>query len=118
LTWPGGPVSHQQVLTHHPTLIDASVVRALAEPLRARIVELLADEQLCTCHLVELTGATQTNLSNHLRVLRDAGVVAAEPVGRYTYYRLVPERLEELADSYADLTRRARAAKAVKRPCR
>ena len=90
----------------------------MADPLRARIVELLAAEQLCTCHLVELTGATQTNLSNHLRVLRDAGVVAAEPVGRYTYYRLVAERLEDLADSYADLAARARASRAVKRPCR
>jgi len=118
LTAAGRPVSHQHVLTHHRSLIDTSVVRALADPLRARIVELLADEQLCTCHLVELTGATQTNLSNHLRVLREAGVVSAEPVGRFTYYRLVSERLEELADSCADLARRARAAKTVKRPCR
>ena len=54
------------------------MLRALADPLRARIVELLAGEQLCTCHLVELTGARQTNISNHLRVLREAGLADAQ----------------------------------------
>ncbi len=93
------------------------LLRALADPLRARIVELLAGEQLCTCHLVELTGARQTNISNHLRVLREAGLVAAEPAGRYTYYRLRPEALTALADRYAVLAERARAAGQVRRPC-
>ena len=58
-------------------------------------------EQLCTCHLVELTGARQTNISNHLRVLRAAGLVEARPAGRYTYYRVRPEALAALADHYA-----------------
>ncbi len=86
--------------------IDAAI-RALADPLRARIVELLADQRLCTCHLVEATGARQTNISNHLRVLRDAGLVDAEPAGRYTYYRLRPRALTALADRYRDLADRA-----------
>lgn len=97
--------------------MDEGLVRAVADPLRARILTLLASEQLCTCHLVELTGARQTNISNHLRVLRAAGLVEVEPAGRYTYYRLVPERLEELAGQFADLAARARAADMVKRPC-
>lgn len=89
----------------------------MADPLRARIVELLAGEQLCNCHLTELTGARQTNISNHLRVLRQAGVVAAEPAGRYTYYRLRPEALTALAGHYAGLAERAAAAAQVRRPC-
>jgi ArsR family transcriptional regulator len=89
----------------------------MADPLRAQIVELLADEQLCTCHLVELTGASSSNLSNHLRVLRSAGVVQPEPAGRFTYYRLRPEALDGLTAHYRDLAERARAAVAVKRPC-
>lgn len=63
---------------------DQSVLRLLADPLRARIDALLAAEQLCTCHLVELTGAKQTNFSDHLRALRDAGIVTASPYGRFT----------------------------------
>ena len=97
--------------------MDERLLRALADPLRARIVELIAAEQLCTCHLVEATGASQTNVSNHLRLLREAGVVETEPAGRYTYYRLVPERLESLAAAFAELADSARHAVAVKRPC-
>ncbi len=91
--------------------IDAeSIIRALADPLRARIIELLADQRLCTCHLVEATGARQTNISNHLRVLRDAGLVDAEPAGRYTYYRLRPEALGTLAEHLRELADRAATA--------
>ena len=77
----------------------------------------LAAERLCTCHLVELTGARQTNVSNHLRVLREAGVVEAEPAGRYTYYRLRPEILDTLADQFAGLAAAARATHTPRRPC-
>ena len=84
-----------------------------------RIVSLLAHETLCTTHLIEETGAGQTNLSNHLRVLREAGLVATEPCGRYTYYRLLPEALETFAGSMAALARTARSHAAAdnRRPC-
>jgi ArsR family transcriptional regulator len=97
--------------------LDDAVVRVLAEPVRAAIVAALATEQLCTCHLVGITGAQQTNVSNHLRVLRDAGVVEAEPAGRYTYYRLRPEVFEHLAEQFSVLADRARGALVVRRPC-
>lgn len=99
------------------TRLDGSALRLLADPLRARIVELLAAEQLCTCHLVEELPATQTNVSNHLRVLRAAGLVVSEQAGRYTYHRLVPERLDELSTGLTALASRSRLALAVKRPC-
>lgn len=92
-------------------------MRALADPMRARIVELLAAEQLCTCHLVELTGARQTNISNHLRILREAGLAEPRPAGRYTFYRLRPEALTALAGHYAALAERARGAAQLRRPC-
>ena len=95
----------------------SSAIRVLADPLRAKIVELLAVEQLCTCHLVAETGAQQTNVSNHLRVLREAGVVEAQPAGRYTYYRLRPEALTALTEHFHDLGERARAAEQIRRPC-
>ena len=95
----------------------ADLHRLLGEPLRARIVELLAVEQLCTCHLVELTGACQTNISNHLRALREGGLVSAEPSGRYTYYRLEPEVLRRVAGRLAGLADAAAAAAEQRRPC-
>ncbi|MDX3376561.1 metalloregulator ArsR/SmtB family transcription factor [Streptomyces sp. ME02-6991-2A] len=99
------------------TSVNAELLRALSDPLRLRIVCLLAGESLCTTHLVEETGARQTNLSNHLRVLREAGVVETEPCGRYTYYRLRPEILVDLAAFFGGLADGGRAAAAARRPC-
>jgi ArsR family transcriptional regulator len=90
------------------TWTDAWAV--LGDPLRRRVVELLAAEQLCTCHLVEELGAKQPTVSHHLKVLRDAGVVESEPCGRFTYYRLRPEALTRLGDdlhALADISRGA-----------
>ncbi len=99
------------------TSVDTDLIRVLADPLRLQIVTLLARETLCTTHLVEETGARQTNLSNHMKVLREAGVVETEPCGRYTYYRLKPEVLASLAGRFAELAESARAAAENKRAC-
>ena len=107
-----------QLLLHellHPAvqaedrLLDDALLRVVADPLRARIVELLSREALCTSHLVEVTGAKQSNISNHLKLLRDAGLISTEPCGRFTYNVLDPARLRVLADQ---LTRLADAADA------
>ncbi|MET8341161.1 ArsR/SmtB family transcription factor [Streptomyces microflavus] len=99
------------------TSVDAELMRALSDPLRLQIVTLLARETLCTTHLVEETGAGQTNLSNHLRVLREAGVVDTEPCGRFTHYRLRPDVIAQLAGQFADLAASARTATENKRAC-
>ncbi|MEU2627434.1 MULTISPECIES: ArsR/SmtB family transcription factor [Kitasatospora] len=99
------------------TSVDSDVLRVLADPLRMRIVQLLAREALCTTHLVAETGARQTNLSNHLKLLRDAGLVDTEPCGRFTYYSLRPEALEALAGDLAGLAATAREAAGRKRSC-
>ncbi|MFE7276271.1 ArsR/SmtB family transcription factor [Streptomyces sp. NPDC057623] len=99
------------------TSVDTDLIRVLADPLRLQIVTLLAKETLCTTHLVEETGARQTNLSNHLRVLREAGVVETEPCGRFTYYRLKPDVIASLASQFADLAESARTAAENKRAC-
>ncbi|MBZ4019662.1 ArsR/SmtB family transcription factor [Streptomyces purpurogeneiscleroticus] len=90
------------------TSANAELIRVLADPLRLRIVSLLAHETLCTTHLVAETGARQTNLSNHLRVLREAGVVETEPCGRFTYYKLRPAALESLGAMFGELAATAR----------
>lgn len=81
---------------------------ALADPVRWRILELLAREELCTTHLQELLGAKQTLVSHHLRVLREAGLVDTAPCGRFTYYRLRPGALDAVRDAVAALADAAR----------
>src|SRR3954466_5712707 len=101
------------------TSVDTDLIRVLADPLRLQIVTLLARETLCSTHLVEETGAKQTNLSNHLKVLREAGVVETEPCGRFTYYRLKPDVIASLAGQFGELAETARATAATdkKRAC-
>ena len=87
--------------------------------MRAAIIRALAMEQMCTCHLVEVLHVRQSNVSNHLRVLREAGVVDAEPVGRYTYYRLRPTALHVLSAQLGGLADAAAATlnEGRRRPC-
>lgn len=97
--------------------VEEDVARLFGDPLRARIVRLLAREQLCTCHLVEETGARQPTISHHLRVLREAGMVETDACGRFTYYRLRPEALRALSAAIDELAESARAAQYIRRPC-
>lgn len=101
----------------HADVLPGVVLKALADPLRRRIVELLAGEQLCTCHLVEETGAGQTTVSNALRVLREADMVDTEPCGRFTYYRLRPDVLHALAAAVRGLADSAGAPQVRRRAC-
>lgn len=100
-------------------LISANidVVRSFGDPLREQIIEILADGPACTCHLVADTGAKQPTVSHHLRFLREAGIIEAEPSGRYTYYRLIPAALESAAQHLNGLAERARRTAADRREC-
>jgi len=77
--------------TAHLTATElAAEFALLSDPLRLQIVLALAQEQLCTCHLVDITGAKQTTISHRLKQLRTAGAVVGEAEGRFTWYRLAP----------------------------
>jgi ArsR family transcriptional regulator len=66
---------------------------------------------------VQDTGAKQPNISGHLRLLRRAGLVVAEPQWRFTYYRLVPDALTAAADHLAGLADQARTTAVTRREC-
>jgi ArsR family transcriptional regulator len=70
--------------------------QAIAEETRLGIVRLLAGGERCVCELQEELGAAQSRLSFHLRKLKEAGVVSDRRDGRWVYYSLVPESIEEM----------------------
>jgi ArsR family transcriptional regulator len=70
--------------------------QAIGEETRFRVVQLLADGERCVCELQADLGAAQSRLSFHLRKLKEAGVVSDRRDGRWVYYALVPEALEEM----------------------
>jgi ArsR family transcriptional regulator len=91
------------------------VLRALGEPVRWEIVQLLAREQLCVCHLTEELDVGQPLVSHHLKVLRDAGLVEGERYRYWTYYRLVPGAFGEIASLLGGLP--TTAGQRERRPC-
>ncbi|HSH46768.1 MAG TPA: metalloregulator ArsR/SmtB family transcription factor [Longimicrobiales bacterium] len=81
------------------TLSDQVVLKrfqAIAEETRLRIVRLLSTGERCVCEIQDDLGAAQSRLSFHLRKLKDAGVVVDRREGRWVYYSLVPESLDEM----------------------
>lgn len=99
---------------------DAKAVdglRAVADPMRWRILELLAGEELCVCHLVETLNAGQPLVSHHLKVLRDAGLVTTERYRYWTYYRLHPDALDRLGRELVHLAETAPPIGEARRPC-
>jgi len=92
-------------------------LRALADPLRWRILQLLSTEELCVCHLVEALDAPQSLISHHLRVLRDADLVETERYRYWTYYRLRPDAIVALGQELIALGAIAPDAGTKRRPC-
>ena len=67
----------------------------LSDPTRLRLLSLIAaaGEACAACDLVDPLGVSQPTVSHHLKVLREAGLVESEKLGRWVYYSPVPDRL-------------------------
>ncbi|HIC88743.1 MAG TPA: ArsR family transcriptional regulator [Anaerolineae bacterium] len=96
------------MLANGPMLaeVTARIAYALAHPVRVQILELLRDEGAYVMHLTAILGRPQANISQHLAVLREAGLVEAKREGMTVIYYVrdprvfeVIERLEALAES-------------------
>lgn len=70
-------------------LVD--VLKALGEPMRLRIMNLLAADTLCVCDLETVLNLTQSNASRHLSTLRRAGLIVSEKKAQWVFYSLNPE---------------------------
>jgi len=68
----------------------SETLKALADPNRLRIVNLLGDRTLCVCDLEEILGLNQSNLSRHLAKLRQAGLVTGTKRGLFMHYARRP----------------------------
>ena len=77
----------------------AHVFRALADPARVRILNVLATsgEPVCVCNLIEPLGLSQPTVSHHLKKLTEAGLLDREQRGRWAYFSLRPEAMAKLA---------------------
>jgi ArsR family transcriptional regulator, arsenate/arsenite/antimonite-responsive transcriptional repressor len=62
--------------------------RALADATRLRLLNLIADQEVCVCYFVEVLKMSQPKISRHLAYLRRAGIVRARRDGKWMHYRL------------------------------
>jgi ArsR family transcriptional regulator len=77
---------------------------ALAHPLRLQLIaHIAARGPVCSCHLEEIAGQSQPQISKHLGVLRRAGLVQRRREGRWVYYSVDPEALDGVSGFLDDL---------------
>jgi ArsR family transcriptional regulator, arsenate/arsenite/antimonite-responsive transcriptional repressor len=77
----------------------AAVAKALGDPVRLQLVDVLRKHagKVCVCELVPLFDLSQSTVSHHLKVLRDAGVVGSERRGLWAYYYVIPGALKDFS---------------------
>jgi len=76
--------------------------RVFAEPMRIRLLDRLRDGEATVGELVEASGASQQNVSRHLRVLLDAGLVAREQRGNFAVYSIADETVFRICEEVCD----------------
>jgi len=79
----------------------ANIFKALMHPARLSILEILRDGEQCVCHLEAVLGCRQAYISQHLMVLREAGLVEDRREGARIYYRVVRSEVYDLV-AYAN----------------
>lgn len=76
--------------------LQSKMFRGFGDPARLNILLVLRNGPMTVTEIVTATGMSQSNTSNHLRCLRECGLVAAEQQGKYALYRLSDDRVGDL----------------------
>ena len=74
----------------------ARLFHALSDETRLAVLDMLGQGELCVCELQAALDAAQSRLSFHLKVLKEAGIVTDRKEGRWAYYTIAPEAIDEL----------------------
>ena len=70
---------------------NAGILKALADPKRLMIVDMLSCGELCACKILEQFKITQPTLSHHMKILQDCGLVRGRKEGKWIHYSLNEE---------------------------
>ena len=84
-------------------LLAAEAIKAMAHPLRLKILCLLGDQEVSVQDIVENVGTSQSNISQHLAILRDKGVLATRKEANFVYYRINDPRTLKLVGLMRDV---------------
>ncbi len=73
----------------------SAICKAMSDPNRLKIIELLTKGEECACHLLDELQIVQPTLSHHMKVLSDCGLVSYRKDGKWMYYTINCERFKE-----------------------
>lgn len=80
-----------------------TVLRAISDETRFAIITILLRHDVCAGAVARRLGISDAAVSQHMKVLREAGLVSSEKRGYFTHYSVDREALSELADTFADM---------------
>ncbi|MBM7624559.1 ArsR/SmtB family transcription factor [Sporohalobacter salinus] len=83
--------------------LKSKLFKALAHPTRIQILNLLQQGELCVCEIYEALELSQSNISQHLKVLRDQNLVESKKVGVEVHYKIKNDEVWEILDSAKNL---------------
>ncbi len=89
--------------------------KSLADATRVRVLAALRDDELCVCELSDALEISQSTLSTHLQVIREADLVQTRREGKWVYYALTPEARRLLKTLFAFFKDRLEADKLLRR---
>ena len=101
---------------------QADLFRVLSHPVRLAIVSVLKDGEQCVCHMEAILGLRQSYISQHLMVLREAGLVQDRRAGWNVFYRITRPQVRRLSEALSALggthsTKSVRARPPITCPC-
>ena len=90
---------------------------ALSDETRLQIIERLSDGEQCVCDLTDMLATTQSLLSFHLKTLKETGILTDRREGRWVYYSLSLEAIEDLQRFIGSLKPRGRGLRVSSKRC-
>jgi DNA-binding transcriptional ArsR family regulator len=82
---------------------EAEAINGMAHPIRLEILDLLRDGEVCVCHIQAMLGQRQAYISQHLNVLRKAGLVSSRRDGLRVYYQASDPKIFETLDKVGEM---------------
>lgn len=83
--------------------MHAEVCKAMAHPLRIEIIDLLQKGELCFSEILEETGGIKSNLSQHLSIMVDNGILVSRKNSRCNYFRLSSSKVSRASKLLCDI---------------
>jgi len=83
---------------------DSMLFKALGDPTRLKIVDMISCGELCACVILEEFDITQPSLSHHMKILCDCGLVNGRKEGKWTHYSLNTKAVQDFKTLLTEVT--------------